>query len=36
VPYNNTYCNVYRIADGKIRQLTEYLDTELVTTAFGR
>ena len=32
--YNNTYCFVLRIEDGKIRNLTEYLDTELVTTAF--
>lgn len=35
VPYNNTYCWVYRFADGKIAALTEYLDTELVTRAFG-
>jgi ketosteroid isomerase-like protein len=32
-PYNNTYCWVCRIADGKIRELTEYMDTELVATA---
>jgi ketosteroid isomerase-like protein len=31
--YNNTYCWVCRIADGKLRELTEYLDTELVSTA---
>lgn len=35
VPYNNTYCWVYRFGDGKIRSITEYLDTELVTRAFG-
>jgi len=35
VPYNNTYCWVYRFANGQIRQITEYLDTELVTRAFG-
>lgn len=35
VPYNNTYCWVYKFADGKISALTEYLDTELVTRAFG-
>jgi len=35
VPYNNTYCQVFRITDGKIREMTEYLDTELVTKAFG-
>jgi|SRR5208282_3256942 len=34
--YNNTYCFVYRIADGKIREVTEYCDTELVTRAFGK
>ena len=34
-PYNNTYCIVYRIADGKIQEVTEYCDTEMVTAAFG-
>ena len=34
-PYNNTYCFVCRIADGKLAELTEYLDTELVATALG-
>jgi len=34
--YNNTYCIVYRVADGKIKEITEYCDTELVTAAFGR
>jgi ketosteroid isomerase-like protein len=33
--YNNTYCMVYRIADGRVKEITEYLDTELVTAAFG-
>jgi uncharacterized protein len=32
-PYNNSYCWVCRIADGKLTELTEYLDTELVATA---
>jgi ketosteroid isomerase-like protein len=32
-PYNNTYCYVCRLAGGKLRELTEYLDTELVTRA---
>jgi uncharacterized protein len=32
-PYNNSYCWICRIADGKLRSLTEYLDTELVTAA---
>ncbi len=35
VPYNNSYCQVFRISDNKIREMTEYLDTELVTRAFG-
>ena len=34
-PYNNTYCWVYRVADSKLQELTEYLDTELVTAALG-
>ena len=34
--YNNTYCHVFRIADGKVQEVTEYLDTELVTKAFGK
>lgn len=34
-PYNNGYCFVYRIADGKIQEITEYLDTALVTAALG-
>lgn len=29
-PYNQTYCYVLRLADGKVRELTEYLDTDLV------
>jgi len=35
VAYNNTYCHVFRIGDGKIREVTEYLDTELITRALG-
>jgi uncharacterized protein len=31
LPYDNTYCWVCRVADGKIQELTEYADTELVT-----
>lgn len=31
--YNNTYCYVCRLDGGKLRELTEYLDTELVTAA---
>jgi len=32
--YNNTYCRVYRIVDGKVKSIIEYLDTELLTAAF--
>ena len=32
-PYNNTYCFVIRMRDGKMVELTEYFDTELVTAA---
>jgi hypothetical protein len=34
--YNNTYCIVYRLANGKIQEITEYCDTELITEAFGK
>ena len=32
-PYRNTYCYVCRLEDGKVRELTEYCDTELLTKA---
>ena len=35
-PYNNSYCQVFRLAGGKVQEITEYLDTELVTAAFGK
>ena len=34
--YNNTYCQVFRITNGKVKEVVEYLDTELVTSAFGK
>jgi hypothetical protein len=34
-PYNNTYCQVIRIADGRIAEVTEYFDTALVDAVFG-
>jgi ketosteroid isomerase-like protein len=34
--YNNTYCIVYKLANGKIQEVTEYCDTELITEAFGK
>lgn len=33
-PYHNRYCWVCRFADGKLRELREYMDTELVTETF--
>jgi ketosteroid isomerase-like protein len=35
-PYNNSYCQVFRVEGGKVKTIAEYLDTELVTQAFGR
>jgi ketosteroid isomerase-like protein len=35
-PYNNTYCHVFRLAGGKIKEVTEYLDSELVASVFGK
>ena len=32
-PYNNTYCYICRFKDGKLHELTEYLDTQLVAEA---
>lgn len=31
--YNNSYCWVCRIDGGKLKEVTEYMDTELVATA---
>jgi uncharacterized protein len=33
--YNNTYCHVFRIRNGKIVEMTEYCDTALVNIVFG-
>lgn len=35
-PYNNSYCYVCRMTNGQLKELTEYLDTELVTKALGQ
>ena len=32
--YNNTYCYVYRFQEGKIIEVKEYLDTEILRQAF--
>jgi ketosteroid isomerase-like protein len=34
-PYNNTYCYVCRMEEGRLKELTEYLDTDLVVRALG-
>jgi ketosteroid isomerase-like protein len=33
LPYNNSYCTIYRVRNGKIVEAVEYLDTELTHTA---
>jgi uncharacterized protein len=33
--YNNSYCFVLRIADGRLLELREHLDTALVESVFG-
>ena len=33
--YDNSYCWIMRLRDGRIVEVTEYLDTELVTSVFG-
>jgi ketosteroid isomerase-like protein len=30
-PYNQTYCYVFRLANGKVAELSEYTDTELIS-----
>jgi ketosteroid isomerase-like protein len=35
VPYNNNYCFVFRLSDNQLKEVTEYLDTELVTATLG-
>jgi len=34
-PYENQYCFVFRVGDGKLREVTEYMDTLLVATVLG-
>jgi ketosteroid isomerase-like protein len=34
-PYNNSYCQVIRIRDGKFVEVTEYCDTQLIASVFG-
>ena len=34
-PIATRYCFVFRVADGKLAELTEYMDSELVTAVLG-
>ena len=34
-PYNNKYCFVFRMEDRQVKEVTEYMDTQLVVTTFG-
>ncbi len=34
-PYNNRYCFVFTLAEGRLKAVTEYIDTELVTSVLG-
>ena len=34
-PYDQEYCFVFRFEDGRIHEVSEYMDTELVTSALG-
>ena len=35
VPYNNSYCQVMRIRDGRIAEVKEYFDTQLAASVLG-
>jgi hypothetical protein len=34
-PYNNTYCQVITVRDGRIAAVKEYMDTALIDAVFG-
>jgi ketosteroid isomerase-like protein len=34
-PYNNQYCFVFRLEDGKLKELAEYMDTEMAARVLG-
>ena len=34
-PYNNSYCHIFRIVEGRIAEVTEYLDTQMAAGTFG-
>lgn len=33
--YDNNYCHIFKLQDGKIKEVTEYLDTALTNSVFG-
>lgn len=35
VPYENSYCMIYTVRDGKLHQVVEYMDTELALKVLG-
>jgi ketosteroid isomerase-like protein len=35
VPYNNSYCQVIRIRNGRIAEVKEYFDTQLAASVLG-
>ena len=35
VEYNNSYCQIFRVTNGKISEVVEYCDTALIGTVFG-
>jgi uncharacterized protein len=35
VPYNNSYCMIYTVLDGKLHEMVEYMDTDLAIRALG-
>jgi len=35
VPYNNTYCFVFRLSGGRLTEVTEYMDSELAAAVLG-
>jgi len=35
MPYNNSYCLIYTVRDGKLKEVVEYMDTDLAIKALG-
>jgi hypothetical protein len=35
LPYNNAYCLVYTVREGKLAEVSEYMDSELAVAALG-